>query len=105
MSKDLPVACSLSATQLPERLAQIAELSRDAFVAQDRQGRLRFRASARTRARLEALVAAESECCAFLALDLNEDGGHLLLTIDAPPEGREVADALADAFAGRPVLT
>jgi hypothetical protein len=94
-------ACSLGADQLQRRLALIAEIGDQALVSRraGRDGhRLRFNAGAETRARLEALVAAERVCCSFLALELREEGGELLLWIAAPGGGAEVADQLAAAF-------
>jgi hypothetical protein len=102
MTEDLPIACSLGASQLPERLAEIAALSRDSFLADGPDG-LRFRGDEGTRTRLDALVAAESECCSFLSFDVRTDEGDLVLSIAAPPDAQGVADALIDAFAGRPV--
>ena len=102
MTEELPIACSLTASQLPERLAEIAALSRDSFLADGPDG-LRFRGDKSTRARLDALVAAESECCSFLSFDVRRDEGELVLSIAAPPDAQGVADSLTDAFAGRPV--
>ena len=46
---------------------------------------LRFRPYPGIRERLEAIVAAEARCCAFLGFDLREDAGDLVLTIAPPP--------------------
>ena len=78
MSSDLPIACSLDAGELPRRLAEIGAIGRDALRAVDPGGVLRFESDPTTRARLEAVVAAESECCPFLALELREEAGELL---------------------------
>lgn len=98
MRRELPIACSLSAAQLPERLAEIGAQSRDSLIARGPSRLLRFRDDESTRARLDALIAAESECCSFLSFDLRRDRGDLVLSIGAPPEAQGVADALADAF-------
>ncbi len=105
MSQDLPIACSLTAAELPTRLAEIEALGRDALVCRQADGRLRFRGDERTRERLEAIVAAESQCCSFLDFELRRDGTELVLSIGAPAEAAGVADALASAFTGRAVLT
>jgi hypothetical protein len=102
MTEELPIACSLTASQLPQRLAEIAALSRDSFLADGPDG-LRFRGDETTRARLEALVAAEAECCSFLSFDIRRGEGELVLSIAAPLDAQSVADALSDAFAGRPL--
>ena len=61
---------------------------------------LRFRPDPTTRRRLEEIIAAESECCAFLDLKLREDEDELVLTIAAPADGQPVAEELALAFGG-----
>ena len=62
---------------------------------------LRFRKSEEVRRRLEAIVAAEAECCSFLDFSLSEDDGGLVLSITAPTDAEAVADELATAFSGR----
>lgn len=102
-----PVACSLNASELQGRLAEIAAVGAGALLADEVDGDrhlLRFRAGDEARGRLQKIVAAEAECCSFLALDLSEAGGELILAIAAPGAGQLVADELAAAFsrAGRP---
>jgi hypothetical protein len=104
MSRQLPIACSLSAADLQDRVAQIRALGRDALVGtSERDGAvvLRFRPDPEIRERVEAIVAAESECCAFLGFRLEHEAGATVLTISAPNGGAEVAHELAAAFAGR----
>jgi hypothetical protein len=93
-----PIACSLSADELPRRLAEIGALGRDALLGKSPAGELRFRNDAETRARLEAIVAAESECCPFLDFELRAHGDELRLTVDAPEEARSIARDLRAAF-------
>ena len=86
--KEPPIACSLGAEDLEVRLAQIQEIGSDALLGQESVGnvhRLRFRADADVRARLESVVAAEAACCPFLDIGLESDGGELVLSIAAPP--------------------
>ncbi|MDO8213191.1 hypothetical protein [Conexibacter sp. CPCC 206217] len=99
-----PIACSLSATELPKRLAEMEAIGADALLTADRTpttARLRFRASDDTRERLAAIVTAESRCCAFLNFDLRDDAGAIVLTIASPADdaARLMLDELADAFA------
>lgn len=85
--KDLPMACTLGAGDLEQRLAEIAKLGSERLISHDADGDrqlLRFRSDADTRQRLEQIVAAESECCSFLDLALSEEDGGLLLSIAAP---------------------
>jgi hypothetical protein len=103
MTDAKPVACSLGAGDLQARLTEIAAVGAASLIAHDEDGgrhTLRFRPDPTTRRRLEEIVAAEAECCSFLALDLAERDGELVLTLAAPEEGRPFADELALAFAG-----
>ena len=102
MPNDLPIACSLSATELPERLRTIADLGRDALLVARHEGtwaQLRFAAGADVRARVQALVRAESECCAFLSMRLTDEPGAVVLTIEAPSGAEPVLAEFVDAFA------
>ena len=81
--RDLPLACSLDATALEERLAEMRAVGREALLATEPDGVMRFRATAETRERLERILAAEGECCPFLDLDLREEQGELRLTVRA----------------------
>lgn len=101
MKSDTPAACSLGAGDLEQRLADVAKVGADSLVRRETTaGRhvLRFRADAGTRQRLEEIVAAEAECCAFLDLSLGEREGELVLSIAAPEDSQAVADGLAAAF-------
>lgn len=103
MTDAKPIACSLGAGELEQRIAMIAQVGADGLISRDADGnrhRLHFRADPATRHRLEEIVAAEAECCAFLDLSLTEDGDKLLLSISAPEDGQAIADELARAFAG-----
>jgi hypothetical protein len=99
MSTEPVIACSLSSGELPERLAELRALGRDALLSVSAEGVLRFRADKGTRARLEAIVAAESGCCPFLSFDLREQAGALVLTITAPDGAEPLALDLVNAFA------
>jgi hypothetical protein len=106
MPTDLPVACSLSAAELPVRLAEMSAIGREALLGVERDGgtaTLRFRSAADTQERLSAIVAAEAQCCAFLEMTLEEAPQGMALTIKAPVAAESVLDDLVSAFsAGRP---
>ena len=98
--RDLPLACSLDAPALAERLAEMRALGEDALIAAEPDGVVRFRATPDTRRRLERIVAAEAECCAFLDLRIAEAGGELRLVVSGPAEAEPVVDGLVRAFSG-----
>ncbi|MGH2702815.1 MAG: hypothetical protein ACRDJ2_13720, partial [Actinomycetota bacterium] len=91
MATEQPIACTLSAAELPTRTAEMAAIGKASLLSVEVRGRtavLRFRASARPRVRLEAIVAAEAECCAFLTMELRDRAEVVELTALAP-EGAE----------------
>jgi hypothetical protein len=105
MSQTLPIACSLDASELEHRLAEMADVGRLALIdarVDGRHAHLRFSPTAQMRERLDAIVAAESTCCAFLTLRLEEAPGVISLTIDAPETAEPVVRELVDAFVGAP---
>ncbi len=102
MTERIPIACSLDASDLRQRLDEIAAVGADSLIERSAEGErhlLRFRSDLNTRRRLESIVAAEAKCCSFLDLSLEEQGGELVLTVSAPKDGQPVADELAAAFA------
>lgn len=108
MSTDQPIACSLSAAELPGRLTALASVGGDALAhveCHDRRAMLRFHARPGIRDRLAAIVAAEARCCAFLSMRLHEEAGVVVLTIDAPEGAEPVLGDLVAAFGGpaRPI--
>lgn len=103
MTTELPIACSLDAAELPERLRAIGELGADALLDHRLDGtraELRFAAHPGVRARVAAIVAAESRCCAFLTMRVSEEPDAVVLTVAAPEDAEAVLAELVDAFAG-----
>ena len=101
MPEELPIACSLSAAELPVRKAQMAALGRNALLHARLDGAravLRFAAGAGVVERVEGFADAERRCCAFLSFDVTEgpDGVHLV--IDAPRDAEGVLAELVAAF-------
>ena len=100
-STPLAIACSLTAAEMPERMAEIAALGEAALLdAQvlERRAILHFAAHDGIRSRLEAIIAAESRCCGFMTFDLRDDGAQIVLRIDAPEDARLVLEEFAAAF-------
>ena len=103
MPTDQPIACTLTAAELPERFAEIRAIGATSLLytrVGEAEAFLLFEPDPQTRERLEAIVAAESLCCAFLALDVKDTRDGLLLTIRAPDGGEQVMRQLVDVFRG-----
>lgn len=104
MPTDPPVACSLDAGALSDRLAHMAELGGAALLdarIDVRRALLRFAAGKEVRGRLDGIVAAEARCCPFLGMDLTEEPGTLTLTIIGPAGAEPVVEDLVTAFSRR----
>jgi hypothetical protein len=104
MDNDLPIACSLGAAALTQRLAEMRALGRAALLGvEPGRGRtsLYFAADEETRARLKEIVAAEAACCAFLRLTLADEATRIVLTIEAPEGAELVVDDLVAAFSDK----
>jgi hypothetical protein len=56
-------------------------------------------AGAGIRERVDAIVAAESHCCAFLTMQVSAESDTVVLSIEAPEGGELVLAELVDAFA------
>jgi len=83
----------------------MAELGRFALLdatVDGRRAELRFAGRASVHERVERFVAAESECCAFLAMQVHETAGAVHLTIDAPEGAQTVLEELVAAFVPAP---
>jgi hypothetical protein len=104
MSQPLPIACALSATDLEARGAELRALGGDGLVDvawEARQVVLRFRPDPAIRARVETIVAAEAECCAFLDFSVEHGDAATVLTISAPNGGAESVHEFAAMLASR----
>jgi hypothetical protein len=83
---ELPLACTLGADALSRRESEIRRLFEDALVESRLDGgRLALRFQGDATDRVEALAAAERECCAFLGISV---GPGPEMVIEAP-EGAE----------------
>jgi hypothetical protein len=101
---EVEIACSLNATELTQRLEEMSDLGRGALVDVRRgpgQVDLRFAGAAAVRDRVDAIAAAESECCPFLNLTVTGDQDAVVLSIEAPEEADVVLSDLVAAFSGR----
>ncbi len=103
MPDDQPIACTLTAAELPNRLAEIRAIGASSLRSADAGASdavLHFDAEPGIRERLSAIVAAESRCCAFLDFDLADAPDELVLMICAPKGGEPVMHELVEAFRG-----
>ncbi len=94
-----PIACTLGAADLKQRLAWIAELNRDALrsaTQHDLMLDLRFAPEAADRVR--EMVQRERACCGFLTFALREEPHEVCLMITAPDEAREAVAVLFQQF-------
>ena len=99
----LPIACTLDPAQKPQRGDEIRALGRDGLEAVERGERhvtLRFRPDPSIRARVEAIAAAESRCCAFLDFTVTDAEDATVLIIAAPEGAEPALHDLAGLFAG-----
>jgi hypothetical protein len=104
MTTEPPIACSLNATELPIRLAAMADLGRDALLeahTEERRAVLRFAAAPGVHERVADIAAAESECCAFLTMRMSASSGEVELSITAPEGAEPVLEELVSAFRGQ----
>jgi hypothetical protein len=98
---DLPIACTLDAGQLQDRLAEMSAVGRGSLRAVEpgsRQAVLRFGPARAVRERLARIVEAESRCCAFMGFELRERADEIVLTISAPEGAEPVLDDLVAAL-------
>jgi hypothetical protein len=95
-------ACTLTAAEIPDRLAETAALGRslESSVVVDGRAVLRFRRDDETSARAAAFVAAESVCCSFLSFELVEEAEALVLTVAGPAGAEPIVAELVAALSG-----
>jgi hypothetical protein len=91
-----PIVCTLSADEAHDRSSAWAELLARAVEREATATgvRLRFDADPHVASTAADLSVREAECCAFFAFTITIDAHAVWLTVDAPPEGRPVLDAL-----------
>lgn len=99
----VPIACSLSAADYRERLAEVAEVGRSSLIEVEERPNeivLHFRHSPSTQDRLRTIVSQEAACCAFLDLSLRATDTELVLTLRAPEAARPIVTDLIQSFRG-----
>jgi len=100
------IACRLTSEELAgleARMDEYRSLGREGLLAVDggdRRAVLRFRPGAEIRRRVDALVAAESRCCAFLGYAVEERPDAIVLSLTAHAGGEAPLHDLVGAVAG-----
>ena len=99
--KVAPIACTLGPLDFVDRLAWIADLTRDGLREYTRRDlTLELRYAPDVVERVRELVRREQACCAFLTFELHEEPGEVRLDITAPEEAGVAVGALFDHFVG-----
>jgi len=90
----LPIACSLEDNQARQRWLDWRALIADRLSDERTplELRLRFKAEEAVRTELNRLVAAERDCCGFVAWDLSDLDGELVLSVTGEPTGVAAID-------------
>ena len=94
-----PTACTLSAADYATRRDDITRIARTPLRSReplDGGARLTFAASDATERDLQAVIAAENECCSFLHFALERDAGMLRLDVTGPHDAQPI---VAELFA------
>ena len=93
---EVPVACTLSAGEVPGRVAEWrAVLDRARHRAATATGvRVSVPSEPGLAGRVAELARAEQGCCAFFAFTLALDADEIVLDVAAPPDARDVVAAL-----------
>lgn len=92
---DVPIACSLSATDMRQRQSDIARLAAASLrsrTAIDGGQRLAFSADGDTADQIDRLVAAEAECCPFLRMDVRRDGELVIVDVTGPVDAEPIIE-------------
>ncbi len=98
---ELPVACTLGASDGPARLQRCQHLHQIAVpTAQLTNGELevRYQPGPEVLAELQDLVAEEQVCCAFVSWAVTEDSGQPILHVTAPAGSPQDIEPIAALF-------
>ena len=101
-TENQPIACTLIEGDFRDRLAWIAELTRDALRSYERADlTLKLRYDPESVQRVQEMIRKERACCAFLTFEIREQADEVWLTIKAPEDARTTAEALFEPFLPR----
>jgi MerR family copper efflux transcriptional regulator len=97
----LPLACTLGPNDGATRMRRWQDLSAQGRPTTRRSGHLlevRYHAGRGIREELEALAAAERECCAFVTWTVGQEEGHVVLRVEANPARPDDVAPIAALF-------
>lgn len=98
---DLPVACNLGPDDGPARSRRWQQLAETAKPAARRDGpqlMVRYQPGPGVQEELEALAAAEAECCSFVSWSVTRDGVAPVLLVSADPDTPDAVSPIAALF-------
>lgn len=98
---EMPLACTLSAQDGPARMRRWQALADKARPSVRRSGHrleVRYRSEPGVREELEALVAAERECCSFVAWTVSQVGRDPVLLVTTDPSRPDDVAPIAAMF-------
>ncbi len=99
---DPPIACTLSAGDMTQRRAWIAQLNRAALRGHVRHDlRLELTYAIEARDDVLRMVSGEQACCAFLTFEVVEEGDAIRVAVTAPEAARGAADTVFEALLAR----
>jgi hypothetical protein len=98
---DLPIACMLGADDGPPRMRRwqaLAERGRPNARRSGHRVEVHYQPEPGVREELEALVAAERQCCPFVAWDVRDEGSQPVLYVTADPSAPDDVASIAVLF-------
>jgi hypothetical protein len=98
---DLPLACNLGPHDGPARLRRwqhLADTANPIAVRDGPQLKVRYEPVPGVHEELEALAAAEAECCSFVSWSVAQDGAAPLLLVTADPDTPDAVEPIAALF-------
>ncbi len=100
----LPLACTLGSGEGSARMRRwqaVASKGRPIAQRRGHQLEVRYQPEPGVRDELEALAAAERQCCKFVAWDVIQDGQHPVLRVTADPSRPDDVAPIAALFGAR----
>jgi hypothetical protein len=104
-AEEVPIACTLGASEVPDRLAEWQAFFREHVEASDGIGsrpqlrlRLRLRGSDAALLAAASLSGREKECCSFFDFSIELGARDRWLVVDVPPGAEDVLASFAETL-------